>query len=200
MRLLIFLLLLSYKSLSQNQKKHSYFLNEKGETITQDKFHDQSKTGKYTWTDYETKDSVNIRLIYRESYGRIDTIQKRNLLKVLKQVTGTTVNQNQTIIINFSFLKDIPNQKHCIDFYTSQKSYRNFFKGKEQFAQFYITEIGFKYSKKFVFEDKNDEIRKMLFPYGVHCNYIIIKPDGRFYKQMGEHRQDVIPQIAKSDW
>jgi hypothetical protein len=67
-------------------------------------------------------------------------------------------------------------------------------------VQFYVSQQGFKYSKDFVFEDKDDVIRKMFFPYGLDCNYIIIKPDGSFYRQMSEHHQDQILKKAKADW
>lgn len=200
MRLVILLLLFSLKSLAQSTNKPSYVLNEKGENISQDFFLQQTRSGKYTWISYETKDSLTARLIARETYGEISLKQKEYLLKILNEITGTTVLPSQTIIINFALEKDIPNQRHCLDYYSSVKSYRNFFKKKEQFAQFYITQQGFRYPKDFVFEDKNDDIKKMLFPYTSDCSYIIIKPDGKFYRQISEHHQDKIPAKAKADW
>ncbi|MHA3787854.1 hypothetical protein ACX0HA_06535 [Flavobacterium hauense] len=201
MRLIFILFLFTINSYAQSTDKPVYVLDEKGEKISQDLFLQQSKTGKYTWITYETKDSLNTRLIKRETYGKINLKLKEQLLEVLKTITGVIVDKDQTIVINFSFKDEYPNQKrHCLDYYTSIKPYRNFFKGQTEFAQFYISQQGFKYKKEFVFEDKDDCVRKVFFPYGLGCSYIIIKPDGKFYKQMGEHRQDVIPAIAKADW
>ena len=200
MRFLYIIFFLSFHCFGQNPEKPGYLFNEKGELITQDIFLQNSKNGKYTWISYETKDSINARLILLEEYGEISIIKKHELLDDLIEITGSNINENQTLIINFAFEKKIPNQRHCLDYYSSVKSYRNFFKRKEQFVQFYITEKGFNYPKSFVFEDKNDIIRKLLFPFGSGCNYIIIKPNGKFYRQMGEHHQDKIPSKVKSDW
>lgn len=201
MRLTFLLLLFSLKSLGQSTDKPGYVLDENGKNISQDFFIQQSKTGKYSWATYETKDSLNVRLITREIYGEINPKQKKELLDHLKDITNTAVHNNQTIIINFAFKETSPNQqRHCLDHYSSVKSYRNFFKNKELFAQFYVSQQGFKYHEEFVFEDSNDAIRKMFFPYGLDCNYIIIKPDGRYYRQMSEHHQDQIPSKAKEEW
>jgi hypothetical protein len=200
MRLIFLVFLFSLRSFSQATEKPGYVLNENGENISQEIFLQQTRAGKYTWVTYETKDSLNVRLILREEYGKISPQKKQHLLNNLKEITGTAINEKQTIIINFAFIKDTPNQRHCLDYYSSVKSYRNFFKNKEQFAQFYISQQGFNYTKEFVFEDKDDQIRKMIFPFGSNCNYIIIKPDGRFYRQMSEHHQDKIPKKAKADW
>jgi hypothetical protein len=201
MRIIFILFLFSLRSLGQPTEKPGYVLDENGKNISQDFFLQQSKTGKYSWATYETKDSLNVRLVLREVYGEINPKQKKELLENLKIITGTTVHNDHTIIINFAFKETSPYQtRHCLDHYSSVKSYRNFFKNKEQFAQFYISQQGFKYPKEFVFEDSNDAIRKMFFPYGLDCNYIIVKPDGRFYRQMSEHHQDKIPSKAKEDW
>jgi len=197
---LFLFLFLSLCSFSQSSEKQGYLFDETGEEISQQIFQQKTKTGKYTWVTDETKDSINARLILLEEYGEITPEQKEKLLENLKEITGKTINNNQTIIINFAFIKETPNQRHCLDYYSSVKSYRNYFRNKEQFAQVYIRQQGFDYTKDFVFEDKNDEIRKQLFPYGSHCNYIIIKPNGRFYRQMSEHHQDKIPSKAKADW
>ncbi|MHA3787855.1 hypothetical protein ACX0HA_06540 [Flavobacterium hauense] len=200
MRLIFLLLLFTVNSFAQSTEKSGYVLNEKGENITQDFFLKQTRSGKYTWIAFETKDSLIARLIPREEYGEITPKQKEHLLVILKEISGTTVRENQTIIINFAYQDSIPNQRHCLDYYSSVKSYRKFFKKKEQFAQFYISQQGFHYSKEFIYEDVDDAIRKMLFLYASDCSYIIIKPDGRFYRQVSEHHQDKIPSIAQEDW
>jgi len=200
MKLIVIFLLISLSLFGQTSEKKSELFNERGEIITQQNFNQMAKSGQYTWVIYETKDSLNARLILREQYGEINKNQKAELIAYLKEITSKKINESQTIIINFAFKQSTPNQAHCLDYYSSVKSYRNYFKNKEQFCQLYISEQGFKYPKDFVFEDKNDVIRKMLFPYGSNCNYIIIKPDGRFYRQMSEHHQDKIPSKAKANW
>jgi hypothetical protein len=200
MKFLYIFFVLGFTCLGQSPEKPGYLFNEKGEMITQDVFSKKTKSNKYTWIAYETKDSINARLILIEEYGEISTEKRNQVLIYLKKITRSTINEDQTLVINFAFKKSMPNQPHCLDYYSSVKSYRNFFKRKKQFIQFYITEKGFVYPKDFVFEDNNDIIRKLLFPFGSGCNYIIIKPDGKFYRQMGEHHQDQIPSKVKADW
>ena len=200
MKVLILFILFNCSVFCQSTEKKGYLFDETGKEISQAIFDKQAKTGNYTWTTYETKDSINARLVLLEEYGKIDALQKQQIIDYLKEISGVTLSEEQTIIINFSFLKDTPNQRHCIDYYTSIKSYRNYFKNKKQFAQFYISQKGFSYRKDFVFEDKDDLIRKLFFGFGNSCTYVIIRPDGRFFKNMGEHHQDKIPEKAAADW
>lgn len=200
MKTIFLFLFFSSIAFGQSTEKRGYLFNEKGENISQGSFEQKAKSGQYTWVVSETKDSINARLILREEYGNINVTEKKQLIDYLKEITGNEINDTETIIINFSFKEAGPNQKHCLDYYSSVKSYRNYFKGKKQFAQFYFTQQGFPYPKDFVYEDKNDVIRKLLFTYGSYCNYIIIKPNGRFFRNMGEHHQDKITSKAKADW
>ena len=65
---------------------------------------------------------------------------------------------------------------------------------KKNISQFFVTEKMYVYKKKSVAEDKNGIIKKLLFENATYCgNYIILLPDGRFYRRYGEYRQDEIP-------
>lgn len=56
-------------------------------------------------------------------------------------------------------------------------------------------------TRKNAYEDKNYVIGNTVFPDEIYCgNYIIIKPNGQYYKQVGEYRQDDISKIAEAEW
>ena len=118
-----------------------------------------------------------------------------------KQLTGKVVDASQTIIINFFYKEPVKNQAPCIDHYTADKKYLRFTRKHKEYVQFFITEKGFNYDQKTVYEDVEETISKLLFNDIVHCgNYIIIKPNGHYYKKVGEYRQDDNPSKIKEDW
>ncbi|MFC6267582.1 hypothetical protein [Frigoriflavimonas asaccharolytica] len=64
--------------------------------------------------------------------------------------------------------------------------------------QYYIVEQMYNYKSKKVVEDKNGEIKKLLFGNADFCgNYIIIEPNGEYIKKYGEYQQDEIPKLIK---
>jgi|GEM_PF-1865755 len=186
----------------QVPEKAGYLFDENGEIISQKTFEEKSGTGKYAWHISENNDSIVARIILREQYGSI-TIEERNeIVMALKALTGKSISNDQKIIINY-FLKENPpaKQKPCIDHYSSDRVYLKFLKKNKDVFQAFITNKGFSYNKDFVFEDKNETIKKLLFKYAADCgNYIIIQPDGKFYRRIGEYRQDFIPKKLKEDW
>jgi hypothetical protein len=119
---------------------------------------------------------------------------RTEIVAELFELTGVKIEDSSIIIINFYINPvQIPNSS-CIDHYTSDYSYNRYLKKNKNITQFFVTEKMYVYKKKNVVEDKNGIIRKLLFENATYCgNYIIILPDGKFYRRYGEYRQDEIP-------
>jgi len=119
---------------------------------------------------------------------------RTEIVAELFELTGVKIEDSNIIIINFYINPvQIPNSS-CIDHYTSDYSYNRCLKKNKNITQFFVTEKMYVYKKKNVVEDKNGIIRKLLFENATYCgNYIIILPDGKFYRRYGEYRQDEIP-------
>ncbi len=81
----------------------------------------------------------------------------------------------------------------CIDHYTSDYTYKRYFKTSKSEIQFFITEKKYNYRKKNVFNDENEYLKQRFFKYALNCgNYIIIKPNGDYLIRLGEYRQDLV--------
>ncbi|WP_289046591.1 hypothetical protein [uncultured Olleya sp.] len=130
--------------------------------------------------------------------GNLGELQKATLVEELQNLTGEKIDSSKIIVINFY---DKPNRKpngSCIDYYSSDYKYLRFFKKKPNILQFFITQKGYNYKKRKVIEDKNNTIRNLIFTDAKSCgNYIIIKANGDYLKNLGEYRQDQIPEIIK---
>lgn len=119
---------------------------------------------------------------------------RTELATELLELTGVKIEDSNIIIINFFINPDIIPHGSCIDHYTSDYSYKRYLKKNKNITQFFVTEKMYVYKKKSVAEDKNGIIKKLLFENATYCgNYIILLPDGKFYRRYGEYRQDEIP-------
>jgi hypothetical protein len=119
---------------------------------------------------------------------------RTEIVAELLELTGVKIEDSSIIIINFYINPvQIPNGS-CIDHYTSDYSYKRYLKKNKNISQFFVTEKMYVYKKKNITEDKNGIIKKLLFEDATWCgNYIIIAPDGKFYRRYGEYRQEEIP-------
>jgi len=186
---------------AQATKKQGYLFDETGNTISQELFDAKIKSQKYIWLISENKDSINARLLPRQEYGKITSEKRDELISALQELTGLPISAYQSIIINY-FQKEKPllRQRPNIDYYTSDRVYRRFIKKNKTVFQAFVTEKGFGYEKDFVYEDKNEIIKKLLFKQSADCGYIIIKPNGNYFKMNSEYRQDYIPSKLKENW
>jgi len=199
---LVFLTFYSLNIFAQTTLKKEFYLDENKKPILLAEFKGKvSLSNKYSYTVVSETDSTLIaKLIFREQTGVLQPIERDAVVKVLQQLTGKAIDASQTIIINFFYREPVKNQASCIDHYTFDKKYLRFINKHTDYAQFFITEKGFNYNQS-VYEDLNEAIRNLLFKDVVHCgNYIIIKPNGHYYKRVGEYRQDDISSKIKEDW
>lgn len=199
----IFLSFCSLTLFAQTALKKEFYLDENNKPILLAEFKGKvSLSNKYSYTVVSETDSTLIaKLIFREQTGVLQPTERDAVVKALQQLTGREFKASQTIIINYFYREPVKNQAPCIDHYASDKKYQRYIAKHDNYAQFFITEKGFNYNRQFVYEDANEAIRNLLFKDVVHCgNYIIIKPNGHYYKRVGEYRQDDIPSKIKEDW
>lgn len=136
----------------------------------------------------------------RKEVGTLLLPDLKLMREELERITGKDIDSTKTIVINFFFKEDTQNKKLSIEHYTSDKKYLKFFRRNPQYLQFFITEKGYLYEKTLTHYDSNEILRDLFFKYAFATNYIIIKPSGKFYRQVSEHRQDEIPDKVKADW
>lgn len=130
--------------------------------------------------------------------GVLEENNRIKLLEALSQLSGIKIDKMNVVVVNFYTKPKTEPNGSCIDYYTNDYVYLKFIKKNKNIVQFFITERSYVYSRKNVLEDKNDEIKKMLFENAKSCgNYIIIKPTGEFIRKFGEYRQDEIPKLIK---
>lgn len=132
--------------------------------------------------------------------GALSAENKSILIEELGRLSNSKIDGNKTIVINFFDLPEHNPNGSCIDHYTSDVSYVRFFKRNSNAIQFFITQKGYNYAKKNVFEDKSNVLKELLFLNSKACgNYTIIKPDGQFITYFGEYRQENIPKFIRKN-
>lgn len=185
---------------SQNKKEYLVDENNKVIPINQFKSRISPPEYKYLYFITENDTSVIAKTIQRIQYGTISKEERKVIINYLKEISGIQVLDNQHIIINYFFEENTTNQKKLIDVYTSDTAFKKSLKKNKNIAQFFITEKDLEYNKEGIFIDKENRLSELVFKYPFTANYIIIRPDGKFYLQVGEYRQNEIIDKVKADW
>lgn len=191
----ILFILLSLNCFSQTNSKAQYLFDENDQLINQDQFKNKLNDKKIELITYEIDTAFIGRFLKKRDIGILSSSEKIKIYNALQNISTKKIDYSKTIIINF-FYKDIPEPDgSCIDYYVTDKAYKKFLDNNNSISQFFITEKNYDYKNKNVYQDKNDIIRATLFKYRFVCgNYIIIQPNGHFYRKLGEYKQDEIPQ------
>ncbi|MGQ2984190.1 hypothetical protein [Flavobacterium sp.] len=195
--IIITVLFFSLYTHGQTAKKE-YLLDENNKPITESIFKSKIGSSDYHYVLLETDSTLTAKLILRDQYGSITPEKRNEIIQYLTGISGIKISDDQIIVVNF-YYKDpetSANKRYgsCIDHYTDDRKYLRFFKNNPAAVQFFITAKDYVYSKNKTLEDKGRIFQDGFFFYGGHCgNYIIIKPDGSYYKRIGEYRQDEIP-------
>lgn len=191
----ILFILLSLNCFSQTNSKAQYLFDENDQLINQDQFKNKLNDKKIELITYEIDTAFIGRFLKKKDIGILSSSEKIKIYNALQNISTKKIDDSKTIIINF-FYKDIPEPDgSCIDHYVTDKAYKKFLENNNSISQFFITEKNYEYKNKNVYQDKNDIIRATLFKYRFVCgNYIIIQPNGHFYRKLGEYKQDEIPQ------
>ncbi|MDH7446349.1 hypothetical protein [Aquimarina sp. 2201CG14-23] len=201
MTLKFLIVLFALQGYSQRTSKEEILFDEEWNPISLKDFYDKIKDKKLTYKLTENDTSYLGKIFLREELGNISPQERIALLTYLEELTSSTIDSIKTIVINFYFKPARKPNGSCIDYYTSDNRYKRYFRKNDKNIQFFITEKGYDYKKDFVFEDKDALIRNLLFKYNFDCgNYIIIKPNGRFLRRLGEYRQFEIRKKLDINW
>jgi hypothetical protein len=179
-------------------------LDENGKQITKEEFTNKIGPPDFKYTYYRAKEAndatIYHKLILRKETGIIEEIDKFKIIAAIKEITGKEIHLNQTIIINFYFMNVGADPLGAVKYYSNERKFKRFIRNNKQYAQFHITEKGLVYENENVYEDKFGKIANMLFSLPFSLNYIIIKPDGSYYKYIGEYNEGAIPTVLEADW
>tara|TARA_R110002124_G_scaffold120895_6_gene279034 strand:+ start:94103 stop:94726 length:624 start_codon:yes stop_codon:yes gene_type:complete len=181
------------------QEKKTYYFNEVSDRITSVEFKNGINYQFNLPRTVENDTAVFNLLIARQSYGQLNSEERKQFFQLLEKTTNNKVDTSTTVIINFFHGGEGKSIKH----HTRDRPYISKTRKIKELTQFFITEKGYFYShrKPPVFEDAYDIIRRLFFP--IHFrggNYLIIKPDGSFYRYYGEYPQSEIIPKALSTW
>ena len=197
--LLLLLLFTTFGLLGQKAPKKEYLLDENGNSISLENFK-AKLSPTYTYGIIENDTAVIAKIILREETGILKPDQVKEIKSTLKTLTNYPLEDNQTIVLHFFYKPDKNPNGSCIDHYTTDYSYKRFFKKNPQYVRFNITEKDYKYNSKNVTEDTTNTLYKY-FLYGGKCgNYMIIKPDGSYLMRLGEYIQKDIPKKLTEGW
>lgn len=199
----LIILLISIQTFGQT--KQIVFYNENGEEITEENFLN-SRNYSRNLDLYFENDSIQYGLlIERQKFGQLDQKTFTELKTYLGQLSQTQIDSTQNIVVNY--LTAFPKKEENT---TSRSGWnvldRDYLKKLHQIApinQFWINSSqvdNFQYHHQNRINwitDNENLFNKLFFPYEVrYGNYILIKPDGKFYYYLGEHSKYQIWETA----
>ncbi|NNC49564.1 MAG: hypothetical protein HKO01_03415 [Flaviramulus sp.] len=194
--LLIFLFFTNLNLYSQENKKPHYLYDETWNRLTLKEYINKQDLRFNLPVEVENDTAVIARLVPRKSYGILKPSVKKDFLKMLSEISKRDIDSFKTIVINFHFEKN-----NSIEYYTSNNQYNKKMDRSKWIEQFYFTESGYQFESKHsdVFQDKFKVIEKLFFKdYFQGDNYVIIKPDGKFFRYYGEYQLSKVYQHATS--
>lgn len=205
MRILFFLL--SFYSIYSQDLKKEIFLDINGNKLSRENFLKKLESQNIGFSIFESdslntlklvKSNKSVELFEHYKVGKIDSLIRKNIISELKILTNKNIEFNDIIVLNFYIDEKVVNQSPCIEFYTNDKQYINFFKKSvnKNIKQFFITNSSYYYNSKKSHVDTNRVFENYFFSEALSCgNYIIIFPNDEFILKFGEYRQEIILQF-----
>ncbi|WP_323789866.1 hypothetical protein [Psychroserpens sp.] len=200
----IVILLISIKVFGQT--KPIIFYNENSEQITKQKFLD-TKDYKKNLDLYFENDTTQIGiLITRQKFGQLDKKTFNILKSYLNELSGKQIDSTKNLVINYltAFPKKSENTKYRSTWNVLDKDFLKNLHKIVDINQFWINSpesdnLKYYHQNKINWiSDKDNLFKKLFFPYEVrYGNYILIKPDGKFYYYLGEHSKYEIWEKSK---
>ena len=202
----LILLFILFTSLASGQKKPIVFYNESGEKINKQKF---IKTKDYVKNLdlYFENDTTQIGvLITRQKFGQLEKSTFEYLKSYLTELTDKPVDSTQNIVINYltAYPKKEENKSSRSGWNVLHRDYLKKLHTIGNINQFWIhspecDNLEYNYQKRINWiEDEANLLKNLFFPYQVrYGNYILIKPDGKFYYYLGEHSKYQIWEAAE---
>lgn len=155
----LLLFFITFSLLGQNTSKKEYLLDENGNSITIENFKAKLSPA-YTYGIIENDTAVIAKIVLREEKGKLSPEQLKEIKSALKTLTNRSLEDNQTIVIHFFYKPDENQTDNCTEHYTTDYSYKRFFKKNPQYVRFNITAKDYKYNGKNVTEDTTDTLYK----------------------------------------
>lgn len=182
------------------QSKKEILLDENDMPITVQQFKQKIAAPEYKFTiAFFENDTVLIaKAVLRKEEGQFSPDVRTEILTELRKITGKEIQIDKPIVINYFYEEVTTNSSQMIEHYTTDKNYKKFFNKHPEYLQFFIAQNNVKFKGDNIYRDTDSKLRKLLFPYAIAANYIIIWPDGKYYKQLSEYRQDEIPGKVKA--
>lgn len=185
---------------SQNSKKRVVYKNLIGVIISESDFNNIVADKKILIYTMENDSLIIKKIFQHDTKGFLEAEQVAIIRRVIEKLTAVQVQKTDTLVINFFIYPNRIVNGSCVDFYTNDRKYKNFFKKKKNshIKQFFLTEATFEYKKDGVFRDKQAIVQDICFNDAFDCgNYIIVYPDNSFIKKYGEYRQAEIVEYFK---
>ncbi|WP_275316945.1 hypothetical protein [Tenacibaculum bernardetii] len=188
------------------QEKPIVFYNESGEKINRQKFIEAKDYSKNLDLYFENDTTQIVLLVTRQKFGKLDKYSFEKLKTYLTELTNKKIDSTQNIVINYltAFPKKADNSKSRSTWNILDKDYLKKLHKIADINQFWINSpesdnLKYYHQNKINWiADKESLFKKIFFPYEVrYCNYILIKPDGKFYYYLGEHSKYEIWENAK---
>lgn len=196
MRTIKFILILLISFQNFGQTKPMNFYNENGQEITKEEFIELKDYSKNLDLYFENDSLQYGLLVKRQKFGKLNKKTLILLKQYLTEISKVKIDSTQNIVINY--LTEIPKKiENTKPISTWNILDRNYLKKLHKIAdinQFWINSpnsdnLKYYHRKRINWiTDKDNLFKKIFFPYDVkYGNYILLKPDGKFYYYLGEH-------------
>lgn len=196
----IYIILFIYSGACYSQTKKEYIVDENNNSISDTLFLEKLKEidnnkMKYYYKFFENDTAKIGQVLLFRTTGKIDIETKESITYHINKSTGKNISNNQILVINY--YNDTIKKGSCMKFQLNNKEYLQYFKNNESAAEVsFATKKSMKNIRN-LYEDVDNIIGDKLFQEYMLCgNYIIIWPDGRYIKELGEHHpKDIINDL-----
>lgn len=178
------------------QEKPIVFYNEGGEKISKQQFFETKDYRNYLDLYFENDTTQIGLLVTRQKFGQLDKNSFENLKSYLTELSDKQIDSTQNIVINYltAYPKKDENTTSRSGWNVLNRDYLKKLHKIANINQFWMNSLEcdnleYFYHKKINWiADKNNLLKELFFPYEVrYGNYVLIKPDGKFYYYLGEH-------------
>lgn len=200
------LLLFFFTCFAFGQEKPIVFYNENGEAISKQKFIQSTDYDKNLDLYFENDTTQIGILLTRKIIGRLDKKTFEYLKSYLTKLSRRPIDSTQNIVINYltAYPTKEENRGLRSGWNLLEKRYLKKLHRIANINQFWLhspkcDNLEYYMHKRINWiEDKEGLFNILFFKYEVRDgNYILIKPDGRFFCYLGEHSTDEILENAK---
>jgi hypothetical protein len=172
--------------------------DENGMAIGEKEFFDKLYSETYYKRAVVNDTAVLAKLYVRIFEGQLDRSSYTNFMSYFEKTIKTKVDTTKTLVIYFFHESDKRLARH----YANSKNLKEL-NNNPDVETFYMIEKGFhfKNSKHIFYEDSIDLVKQTFFIPNVCCgSAVILKPNGKYYKELGEFSTFNISNKAIEDW